>query len=246
VGGSTIFGYQLVHWSRQYGFRFSNRQKYYFYCGLYFFAERFEEAAEIDFFSIRKPINKLFPANAANCKPDVSIRYVKELWKWKLLIFISLFLQKNKMQILNLPRYNFAVKKVNSKLQIFDSQRKKYVTLTPEEWVRQHFVRFLIEEKHFPSSRLAVEYTLKIKDMERRCDIVVFAKNGKPQIIIEIKAPQIILNQAVFDQIAIYNSQLNVDYYIISNGLEHYCCRVDRENSRYEFLPEIPDYQFFQ
>ncbi|MCL2597843.1 MAG: type I restriction enzyme HsdR N-terminal domain-containing protein [Paludibacter sp.] len=150
------------------------------------------------------------------------------------------------MQILNLPRYNFAVKKVNSKLQIFDSQRKKYVTLTPEEWVRQHFVRFLIEEKHFPSSRLAVEYTLKIKDMERRCDIVVFAKNGKPQIIIEIKAPQIILNQAVFDQIAIYNSQLNVDYYIISNGLEHYCCRVDRENSRYEFLPEIPDYQFFQ
>lgn len=150
------------------------------------------------------------------------------------------------MQILNLPSYNFAVKKEKSKLQIFDNQRKKYVALTPEEWVRQHFVRFLIEEKHFPSARIAVEYTLKINDLERRCDAVVFAKNGKPQIIMEFKAPQIILNQAVFDQIATYNSQLKVDYFIISNGLLHYCCLVDIENMRYEFLQEIPDYQSFQ
>jgi len=149
------------------------------------------------------------------------------------------------MQTLNLPSYNFSVKKEKSKLQIFDTQRKKYVVLTPEEWVRQNFVRFLIEDKHFPAARIAIEYALKINDLERRCDAVVFNKNGKPEIILEFKAPQIILNQAVFDQIATYNSQLNVDYFIISNGLQHYCCRVNREKLRYEFLPEIPDYQSF-
>lgn len=149
------------------------------------------------------------------------------------------------MTTLNLPSYNFTVKKVNSKLQIFDNQRKKYVALTPEEWVRQNFVRFLIEEKNFPPARIAVEFALKINDLERRCDAVVFDKMRKPQIIIEVKSPQIALNQAVFDQIAVYNSRLKVDYFMVSNGLQHYCCRVDTENLRYEFLSEIPDYQFF-
>lgn len=150
------------------------------------------------------------------------------------------------MQTLNLPSYNFNVKKEKSKLQIFDSQRKKWVLLTPEEWVRQHFVRFLVEEKHFPPARIAVEYTLKINNLERRCDIVVFGKNGKPQITVELKAPQITLNQSVFDQIAAYNSYLKVDYFMISNGLQHFFCRVNMENYKYEFLPEIPDYQFFK
>ncbi|MDR2824762.1 MAG: type I restriction enzyme HsdR N-terminal domain-containing protein [Prevotellaceae bacterium] len=149
------------------------------------------------------------------------------------------------MFILNLPEYSFSVKKENGKPQIFDSQRKKYVALTPEEWVRQHFVRFLIEEKHFPSARVAVEYTLKINDLERRCDVVVFDRNGTPQIIIELKSPQIAISQAVFDQIAVYNSKLKVNYFMVSNGLQHYCCRVDTENSRYEFLAEIPEYQYF-
>jgi type I site-specific restriction-modification system R (restriction) subunit len=147
---------------------------------------------------------------------------------------------------LNLPEYSFSVKKEYGKLQIFDSYRKKYVALTPEEWVRQHFVRFLIEAKHFPSSRIAVEYALKMNGLERRCDAVVFGKNGYPQIIIELKAPQIALNQDVFDQIAVYNSKLKVNYFIVSNGLQHCCCRVDAENSRYKFLPQIPDYQEFE
>ncbi|MCL1867353.1 MAG: type I restriction enzyme HsdR N-terminal domain-containing protein [Paludibacter sp.] len=150
------------------------------------------------------------------------------------------------MFALNLPSYNFAVKKEKSRLQIFDSQRKKYVALTPEEWVRQNFIRFLIEEKHFPPARIAVEYTIKTNDSEHRCDAVVFGKNGKPQIIVEFKAPQITINQTIFDQIAVYNYHLKVDYFMLSNGLQHYFCRVDTENLQYEFLSEIPDYQIFK
>ena len=146
---------------------------------------------------------------------------------------------------LNLPKYDFKIKRLGEKLQIFDAQRRKYVALTPEEWVRQNFIRFLIEEKHFPPALLAVERELTVNGMKKRFDAVLFDKQGKALIIVEFKAPNIALSQAVFDQAAVYNYKLQVDYFLISNGLQHFCCRVDAANSRYEFLPEMPDYQFF-
>ncbi len=146
---------------------------------------------------------------------------------------------------LNLPEYNFRIKKMNEKPFIFDSQRKRYVTLTPEEWVRQHFIRFLIEEKGFPSAYIAVEKQLNLNGMKKRCDAIIYNQEAFPTVIIELKAPSVPISQSTFDQVAVYNSKLKVDFFMISNGIEHYCCRVDVENARFVFLPEIPDYSFF-
>ena len=143
---------------------------------------------------------------------------------------------------LNLPEYNFRIKKQEEKFLIFDSQRKRYVSLTPEEWVRQHFIRFLIEEKGYPSAYLAVEKQLSMNGMKKRCDAILYNENVIPILIIELKAPNVAITQATFDQVAVYNAKLKVDYFMISNGLEHYCCKVDTENSRYEFFQELPDY----
>jgi type I site-specific restriction endonuclease len=144
---------------------------------------------------------------------------------------------------LNLPEYNFRIKKQNEKLLIFDSQRKKYVSLTPEESVRQHFIRFLIEEKDYPAALLAVEKQLNMNGMKKRCDAVLYNHLAQPIMIMEFKSPTIQLSQHVFDQIAVYNSKLNVDFFIISNGIEHYCCRVNQKTARYEYFHEIPDYK---
>jgi len=143
---------------------------------------------------------------------------------------------------LNLPEYNFRIKKQDDKFLIFDSQRKRYVSLTPEEWVRQHFVRFLIEVKGYPAALLAVEKQLTMNGMKKRCDAILFDKEGQPFMIIEFKAPNVAVTQATFDQVAVYNAKLKVSFFIISNGLEHYCCKVNTETARYEFFPEIPDY----
>lgn len=150
-----------------------------------------------------------------------------------------------KMLKLNLPSYDFKIKKVNEIHYIFDRQRRKYVKLTPEEWVRQHFIRFLLEEKHFPSAYLAVEKELIFNGMKKRCDAVLYNEKAQPQMILEFKAPHVQLTQSVFDQVAVYNYQLNVEYFIVSNGIEHYCCRVKKANSKFEFLNEIPDYVNF-
>lgn len=146
---------------------------------------------------------------------------------------------------LNLPKYNFRIKKQNEKYLIFDSQRKRYVSLTPEEWVRQHFIRFLIEEKGFPPALLAVEKQLIVNGLQKRCDAVLFNREAQPVLIIEFKAPTVAINQNTFDQVAVYNSGLNVDYFIISNGLEHYCCKVNKETQNYDFLTELPGYSYF-
>ncbi|MEI8086480.1 MAG: type I restriction enzyme HsdR N-terminal domain-containing protein [Paludibacter sp.] len=146
---------------------------------------------------------------------------------------------------LNLPSYNFRIKKQNDKLQIFDSQRKRYVALTPEEWVRQHFIRFLIEEKGYPAAYLAIEKQLNLNGMKKRCDAILYNEFALPTLIIEFKAPNIPISQATFDQVAVYNAKLKVDYFMISNGIEHFCCRVDTENTRYEYLLEIPEYSYF-
>ena len=145
---------------------------------------------------------------------------------------------------LNLPEYNFRIKKKDEKLFIFDSQRKRYVSLTPEEWVRQHFIRFLIEEKGYPAAYLALEEELSMNGMKKRCDAILYNEYALPIMIIELKAPSVIITQTTFDQVAVYNSKLKVGYFMISNGIEHYCCKVDTENSRYEFFPEIPSFSF--
>ncbi len=139
---------------------------------------------------------------------------------------------------LNLPAYDVKIKENN----IFDTFRKKYVRLTPEEWVRQHFLHFLCNEKHYPASLMSVEKSLIINGMSRRFDAVVHNKDGTPVLLIEFKAPEIKLNQTVFDQVATYNLALHADYLIISNGLLHYCCKMDYEKRRYHFLQDIPDY----
>lgn len=146
------------------------------------------------------------------------------------------------MQTLNLPTYKFRIKSNENKLFIFDILRKKYVVLTPEEWVRQHFVHFLIEEKNYPISLIAIEKKLTINGLTKRTDILVFNTNGEPHIIVECKAPSIKINQATFDQIARYNLKLQSHFLIVTNGLEHFYCSMDFKNECYNFLTEIPDY----
>ena len=136
---------------------------------------------------------------------------------------------------LNLPAYNFRIIKKNEKPFIFDDLRKKFVALTPEEWVRQHFIRFLINVKHSPASLIAIEKQLVINGLKKRCDAVVYSRNAEPLMIIEFKATTVSIAQQTFDQAAVYNSKLKVDYFIISNGLKHYCCRLDKNVLQYNF-----------
>lgn len=146
------------------------------------------------------------------------------------------------MQKLNLPSYTFKLKSNENKTLIFDNLRKKYVVLTPEEWVRQHFVEFLIKEKKYPVSLIAIEKQLTINNRKKRTDILIFNSNGKPNIIVECKAPSIKITQATFDQIARYNLKLDADFLVITNGLEHYYCSLDKKNETYVFLKDIPSY----
>jgi len=143
---------------------------------------------------------------------------------------------------LNLPGYNFRIKNINNKLSIFDDIRKKFVINTPEEWVRQHFIRFLVEEKKYPVNFIAIEKQIEVNGLRKRCDAIIYNPQFKPMIIIELKAPQIQLTQATFDQAAVYNSKLQVEYLFLSNGLEHFACKVDGVNSRYQFFEGIPEY----
>lgn len=145
--------------------------------------------------------------------------------------------------VLNLPQYSFRIKERPGKKQIFDGFRRKWVALTPEEWVRQNFVHYLTEEKHFPASLVAVERTLRINQRDFRSDVVLFSKTGNPLVVVECKAPEVKISQQVFDQIARYNLDLRVSYLIVTNGLTHYCCRFDQQQLSYTFLPEIPDYK---
>ena len=125
---------------------------------------------------------------------------------------------------------------------IFDFLRRKYVALTPEEWVRQHFVHYLVEHKGYPKGLLGNEIELKAGEKRLRCDSILYNKLAQPQMIIEYKAPTIQLQQRVFDQITAYNMLLHVDYLVVSNGLQHYCCRMDYEHHSYAFLRDIPHY----
>ncbi len=134
------------------------------------------------------------------------------------------------------------VDRSGDKLRIWDLLRRRYVSLTPEEWVRQHFTHFLIQHKKYPSALLANEITLQLNGMKRRCDTVLYDRNVTPRMIIEYKAPHIPIDQKVFDQISRYNLVLHVDYLLVSNGMEHYCCRMNYTDQTYCFLTEIPEY----
>jgi len=141
---------------------------------------------------------------------------------------------------LNLPVYSFNIKKEKEKSFIFDSIRKRFVSLTPEEWVRQHFVAFLAEEKKYPRALIANEISISYNGLKKRCDTLVYNRNLEIVLIVEYKAPNVAITQEVFDQVAVYNMKLKVNYMIISNGMEHFCCRIDYENMRYDYLKEIP------
>lgn len=126
--------------------------------------------------------------------------------------------------------------------EIFDVQRGKYVKLTPEEWVRQHFVNYLITVLNFPKARIGNEIPIKVGLTEKRCDTVVFNQYGEAAVIVEYKAASVPLTQKVFNQIMRYDITLQVEYLIVSNGLQTYCCHLNRQLGKFEFLPEIPDW----
>ena len=147
------------------------------------------------------------------------------------------------MLALNLPPANLKLSENDGQTYVFDTLRRRPIKLTPEEWVRQHFVHFLMEHKGYPMGLLANEVTLTLNGTTKRCDTVLYDQHARPQMIVEYKAPHIALTQRVFDQICRYNIVLHVPYLIVSNGIKHYACRVDYEQQAYEFLREIPSYE---
>ena len=143
---------------------------------------------------------------------------------------------------LNLPSFDIRLQRDDEGVKIFDRLRKKFIILTSEEWVRQHFVNYLINHKGFPESLMANEIGITLNGTRRRCDTVVFDKHGSPMVIVEYKASSIVISQSTFDQIVRYNMVLHARYLIVSNGMNHYCCRIDYDNMSYDFLKEVPDY----
>jgi len=147
------------------------------------------------------------------------------------------------MQPLNLPTYNLKLKEQAGQVLIFDSIRKKYLLLTPEEWVRQNFIHFLVEDKKYPASLVAIEVGLKYNTLQKRADVVIYNKAGKPHLIVECKAPEVKISQDVFHQIAVYNMSFRVNYLVVTNGMDHFCCVMDYELNTYRFLQMIPDFE---
>ncbi|MDR1357553.1 MAG: type I restriction enzyme HsdR N-terminal domain-containing protein [Tannerellaceae bacterium] len=146
------------------------------------------------------------------------------------------------MTALNLPAFDVKVTKKNGRQMILDPLRRKYVALTPEEWVRQHFVNYLITEKQYPLELLGNEVTLRLNATTKRCDTIVYNRFLLPLAIVEYKAPEVTIKRAVFDQISRYNASLKVRFLVVSNGLKHFCCRIDYETQTYTFLNNIPAY----
>ncbi len=147
------------------------------------------------------------------------------------------------MESLNLPTYSFKLKSEGGRKLIFDEIRRKYVVLTPEEWIRQNFIRYLIHEKFFPATLIALEQQFEYNRMVKRVDILIYSRSGKPVMMVECKAPDIKINQETFNQIALYNLRFNVSFLVVTNGVVHYCCKYDKEGKKHRFLKQIPDYQ---
>ena len=146
------------------------------------------------------------------------------------------------MQNLNFPTYSFRLKNSENKTHIFDVVRKKFVVLQPEEWVRQHCIQYLIQEKNYPISLINVEKVVLINGLKKRYDIAVFDSNGSLVLVVECKAPKVKISQTTFDQIARYNLTLKAHYLMVTNGLNHYFCTMNYNNESFEFLETLPDY----
>lgn len=144
---------------------------------------------------------------------------------------------------LNLPQYDFEIRRDGDKRVIFDPIRRKFVRLTPEEWVRQHFLQYLVRACGYPSSLIAVEMGFRFQHMPRRADIVVHDRSGSPYLMVECKSPGAGVGQSSFDQISRYNRVVGARYLAVTNGMAHYCWRIDRETGTYDFLDGIPDFQ---
>ncbi|MCU4162588.1 type I restriction enzyme HsdR N-terminal domain-containing protein [Carboxylicivirga caseinilyticus] len=144
------------------------------------------------------------------------------------------------MQKLNLPTYEFRFRNHQGKEQIFDVIRKKFVALTPEEWVRQNLISFLIHHQKYSPGLIAVEMPVKVNGLNQRADIVVYNRKGMPSMIVECKAPAVAITKSVFDQAARYNMKLQVDYMMVTNGLQHFCAQLTDDKGAYQMLQEIP------
>ena len=146
------------------------------------------------------------------------------------------------MPQLNLPNAVLKTKLVEGTTQVFDAVRKKYLVLTPEEWVRQHFIHYLNSEKKYPLGLMGIEQMVKYNEQSTRADIVLYTTEGKPNMIVECKSPKVKITQDAFNQIAKYNFKLRVDFLVVTNGMQHFCCAMDYENNKITFLEEIPSY----
>jgi hypothetical protein len=144
---------------------------------------------------------------------------------------------------LNLPPFPFKITDNDGKLTLFDPIRKKDILITPEEWVRQHFIQYLINQKKYPKSLIKLEGGHKLAGMSRRTDILVYNKQGDKLLLVECKAPSVTINQKTFDQIARYNMVHKVNLLAVTNGLQHYFCSIYFENNCYSFLDDLPNYQ---
>lgn len=150
---------------------------------------------------------------------------------------------RQKYPPLNLPPAPLSIGEENGEPTVFDALRRRFVRLTPEEWVRQHFTAYLIHEKGYPAGLLGNEVSLTLNGTARRCDSVLYGQDRQPRMIVEYKAPSVALTQKVFDQISRYNIVLRVEWLIVSNGMQHVCCHVDIEKGTYEFVPQVPSYE---
>ena len=146
------------------------------------------------------------------------------------------------IQPLALPKANLKLTKKGNQIFVWCVARKKTLLLTPEEWVRQHIIHYLVNDKNVPLVLLVSEYSIKVNKLTRRCDIVVFGLDQQPKLIVECKAPEVSINQKVLHQVSQYNFQLNVDYLFLTNGLTHVNCRINRSENSFEYLAELPDF----
>jgi type I site-specific restriction endonuclease len=145
---------------------------------------------------------------------------------------------------LNLPEYSFRISGPAGAQMIFDQLRKKYVKLTPEEWVRQNFIQYLIHEGKYPPGLIGIEAAFKLNDLRKRADILVHNREGEPVLIVECKSPEVEINEnKIFDQITTYNMKFKVPYIVVTNGLYHYACKFNPEKNKYEFMLVIPLYE---
>jgi hypothetical protein len=145
---------------------------------------------------------------------------------------------------LNLPPTSLKLSRIDNKIYIFDVLRKKNLVLTPEEWVRQHWVHFLHEHKNYPKSLMKIEGGLVLNDLQKRSDLIIYNNKGEKIVLAEFKAPDIKINTRTFEQISVYNSKHKIPLLLVSNGIEHYFCKVNFEDNSYQFIDDLPIYNF--